>query len=126
MASKAGKNQYYWHGQSRLPQTLARLKSKATELGLDKKIQEIQRINRAYIDDSCATCSNPAAALMVPQSPVVNYCLSDGGVKDEKSLSVMCRKFVMLFLVSLEVKKVNHVKNRLQNSTKRFSNFFTI
>lgn len=103
MASKAGKNQYYWHGQSRLPVTLAKLKMRAIELGLEKQIQEIQNVNRAYIEDSCQMCSRASAALMVPQSPIVNYKFPDSSAKDDKSLGVMCKKFVMLFLVSLKV-----------------------
>lgn len=103
MASKAGKNQYYWHGQSRLPRTLAKLKMSAIELGLEKQIQDIQKINRAYIEDSCQSCGGSTSTLMVPQSPVVDYCFPDTSVKEEKSLGVMCRKFVMLFLVSLKV-----------------------
>ena len=76
MASKAGKNQYYWHGQSRLPQTLAKLKVSAIEMGLKNKIQEIQKINRAYIEDSGIN-SNSSSSLMVPQSPVVNFSFED-------------------------------------------------
>lgn len=103
MASKAGKNQYYWHGQSRLPMTLSKLKMSAIELGLEKKIQEIQKVNRAFVEDSCQSPDEPAVALMVPQSPVVDYHFPDTSVREEKSLGVMCRKFVMLFLVSLKV-----------------------
>jgi hypothetical protein len=103
MASKAGKNQYYWHGQSRLPMTLTKLKMSAIELGLEKQIQEIQKINRAYLDNSCRSCNNYSTTLMVPQSPVVDYRFPESSIKEDKSLGVMCRKFVMLFLVSLKV-----------------------
>ena len=103
MATKAGKNQYYWHGDSRLSTTLAQLKMQAIELGLEKQIQEIQKINRAYIENSCQSCSTPSTSLMVPQSPVIDYCFPESNVKEDKSLGVMCRKFVMLFLVSLKV-----------------------
>ncbi|XP_011498340.1 PREDICTED: transcription factor E2F8-like [Ceratosolen solmsi marchali] len=107
MASKAGKNQYFWHGQSRLPMTLAKLKMSAIELGLKKQIQEIQKINRAYLDDSGRSCNNYSTTLMVPQSPVVDYRFPDNSVKEDKSLGVMCRKFVMLFLVSLKNGVIN-------------------
>ncbi|XP_058788755.1 transcription factor E2F8-like [Phymastichus coffea] len=100
MASKAGKNQYLWHGHSRLPLTLAKLKMIAIELGLEKQIHEIQNVNRAYVEDHCQMCSKISASLMVPQSPVVNYKFPDNSTKDDKSLGVMCKKFVMLFLVS--------------------------
>lgn len=103
MATKAGKNLYKWHGQSRLPTTLAKLKMSAIELGLEKHIQEIQKFNRAYVEDAYQSNSNTSAALMVPQSPTVNYCFPDSPIKEDKSLGVMCRKFVMLFLVSLKV-----------------------
>ncbi|KAJ8676318.1 hypothetical protein QAD02_012105 [Eretmocerus hayati] len=107
MASKAGKNQYYWHGQSRLPATLAKLKMSAMELGLEKHIQEIQKVNRAFIEDTCQSKNNSSASLMVPQSPVVNYCFPDACDREVKSLGVMCRRFVMLFLVSMENGVIN-------------------
>lgn len=103
MATKAGKNQYYWHGQSRLPMTLAKLKMSAIELGLEKQIQDIQKVNRAYIENDCHSCSDSSTSLMVPQSPVVDYCFPEASVKEDKSLGLMCRKFVMLFLVSMKV-----------------------
>ncbi|XP_032457585.1 E2F family member 8 isoform X3 [Nasonia vitripennis] len=87
MATKAGKNLYKWHGQSRLPSTLAKLKMSAIDLGLEKHIQDIQKFNRAYVEDSYQSNCNPT--------------------KEEKSLGIMCRKFVMLFLVSLKNGVIN-------------------
>lgn len=103
MATKAGKNLYKWHGQSRLPLTLAKLKMSAIDLGLEKHIQDIQKFNRAYVEDSYQSKYNTSTDLMVPQSPTVNYCFPDSPIKEDKSLGIMCRKFVMLFLVSLKV-----------------------
>ncbi|XP_014204845.1 transcription factor E2F7-like [Copidosoma floridanum] len=107
MASKAGKNLYHWHGQSRLPLTLAKLKMSAIELGLEKQIQEIQKVRRAYIEASCHSCNSSPAKSMVPQSPVVNNTSPDNSVKEDKSLGLMCKKFVMLFLVSLKNGVIN-------------------
>ncbi|OXU19890.1 hypothetical protein TSAR_009161 [Trichomalopsis sarcophagae] len=107
MATKAGKNLYKWHGQSRLPSTLAKLKMSAIDLGLEKHIQDIQKFNRAYVEDSYQSNCNTSDDLMVPQSPTVNYCFPGNPTKEEKSLGIMCRKFVMLFLVSLKNGVIN-------------------
>lgn len=103
MASKAGKNRYLWHGQTYLPGTLARLKSLAVKLGLREQIHDIQQINRAYTTNFID--GSPCFANSMYQSPNVADSLTDCNAKEDKSLGVMCQKFVMLFLVSLKVRK---------------------
>ena len=104
MVSKIWKDQYTWHGHSQLPMTLAKLKSSAIKLGLDKQIQEIQKVNRAYIDSNALFGGGTLPTLLVPQSPIVNFNFPESSAKDDKSLGGMCQKFVMLFLVSHKVR----------------------
>ncbi|XP_012260402.2 transcription factor E2F8-like [Athalia rosae] len=106
MASKAGKNRYLWHGQSNLPSTLARLKSLAITLGLREQIQEIQQQNNAYTADYFD--GSPYFIAPVAQSPNIDASFTDiNNAKEDKSLGVMCQKFIMLFLVSLKNGVIN-------------------
>ncbi|XP_046486173.1 transcription factor E2F8-like [Neodiprion pinetum] len=101
MASKAGKNRYLWHGHNYLPGTLAKLKSLAVKLGLREQIQDIQKINRAYTANF--NNESPFLSTVVSQpTSADNNSLIETNAKEDKSLGVMCQKFIMLFLVSLK------------------------
>ncbi|XP_014227797.1 transcription factor E2F8-like [Trichogramma pretiosum] len=109
MASRACKNKYYWYGETHLHSTLFTLRASAIRLGLDKKIQEIQRVNRAFISNDSKLNNFSPNDFMVPQSPIVNFKFpeSSNNDKEDKSLGVMCRKFLMLFLVSMKNGVIN-------------------
>ncbi|XP_034949992.1 transcription factor E2F8-like [Chelonus insularis] len=108
MASKAGKNRYLWHGQNNLTSTLATLKSRAINLGLKKRIQDIQKTDRSYIEenDDNIYCNNESITLCEELADEKSYD-NETAIKEDKSLGAMCRKFIMLFLVSMKNGVIN-------------------
>ncbi|XP_049808456.1 uncharacterized protein LOC126251834 [Schistocerca nitens] len=95
MASKIGKNSYQWFGNQQLLTTLAELKGMAEEMGYQKKVKAMQKL---------CYCSPRYQEKELPLTP--NSQQADGN-RDERSLGVLCQKFLMLFLVSDEGDLVN-------------------
>ncbi|XP_015597841.1 E2F transcription factor-like E2FE isoform X2 [Cephus cinctus] len=101
MASKVGKNRYRWHGQNGLSGTLVKLKATAIRLGLREQIREIQKNHGAYdgqFDEDSLSSLLATPPLQGSSSDII---------KEDKSLGLMCQKFVMLFLVSLKNGVIN-------------------
>ncbi|PSN45327.1 hypothetical protein C0J52_18060 [Blattella germanica] len=80
MAAKVGKNRYAWYGSQQLHVTLAQLKGLAERLGLREQESNVS----AQTDGS-----------VLPDNAT------------ERSLGIMCQKFIMLFLVCKEGELVN-------------------
>lgn len=95
MASKIGKNSYQWYGNRQLLSTLSELKGMAEEMGYRKKVKAMQKL---------CYCSPRYQEKELPLTP--NSQQADSN-RDERSLGVLCQKFLMLFLVSDEGDLVN-------------------
>lgn len=106
MASKVAKNRYHWHGCNNLPKTLSLLKSKAIDCGIDEKLQEIQAKQKGgfrLVSGPTCCCLRDFShfdSTSVSSGDKSDPRLADSFFTDERTLGVMCLKFIMLFLAS--------------------------
>lgn len=106
MASKVAKNRYQWHGCKNLQATLSQLKAMAIEYGINEKLQDIQRKQKSgsrLVSGPTCCCSSrdlQHGSCAAPPNTGGDKPSSDGFFSDERTLGVMCLKFIMLFLAS--------------------------
>ncbi|KAK3927206.1 Transcription factor E2F8 [Frankliniella fusca] len=104
MASKVAKNRYHWHGCKNLQATLSQLKAMAIEYGINEKLQNIhnkQKSGPRLASGPTCCCTrdllDPSVGSAGDDSDKSG---PDGFFSDERTLGVMCLKFIMLFLSS--------------------------
>uniref|UniRef100_A0A8D3A6E3 Transcription factor E2F8 n=1 Tax=Scophthalmus maximus TaxID=52904 RepID=A0A8D3A6E3_SCOMX len=117
MVSRSAKNRYWWHGRSKLAQTLAILKQVGEEHRYGQQMQQIRQrilLDREFDFDGdekeneseevapaeLESGEHGQRELFFVELPGVEFKAASVNSRKDKSLRVMSQKFVMLFLVS--------------------------
>ncbi|XP_054265582.1 transcription factor E2F7-like isoform X2 [Macrosteles quadrilineatus] len=102
MATKIGKNSYSWSGRRKLADILSQLKAYAEQLGLTQYVRREQLRRNLYLrvgQDEVDSCEGDGT--FIQNSNIASF------FKNERRIGILCQKFVMLFLVSLEGGLIN-------------------
>ncbi|XP_044133051.1 transcription factor E2F7 [Bufo gargarizans] len=94
LVSRVAKNQYCWHGQHNLNETLRNLQRDGERQQYSTQIAYFQHKD---LGTEQRKDSQPAASMELPEMDCPS---ASAGSRKDKSLRIMSQKFVMLFLVS--------------------------
>nr|XP_045613554.1 uncharacterized protein LOC123767697 [Procambarus clarkii]XP_045613555.1 uncharacterized protein LOC123767697 [Procambarus clarkii]XP_045613556.1 uncharacterized protein LOC123767697 [Procambarus clarkii]XP_045613557.1 uncharacterized protein LOC123767697 [Procambarus clarkii]XP_045613558.1 uncharacterized protein LOC123767697 [Procambarus clarkii]XP_045613559.1 uncharacterized protein LOC123767697 [Procambarus clarkii]XP_045613560.1 uncharacterized protein LOC123767697 [Procambarus clarki len=87
MAARVQKNMYHWMGKLHLQETLARLKALGLKLDVGTHLQALQHLDNDFKFPKCIKTNSGGDGEKVD-------------TRREKSLGILCQKFLMLLLVS--------------------------